>query len=39
MWEGTGYYLCLLRGALSNDDLAFYSRLLMDGKKPWAVRT
>jgi hypothetical protein len=38
LWIGHIYYLCLIRGALSNDDLAFYSRLLMDGVKPFAWR-
>ena len=39
LWIGNMYYLCAIRGAISNDDLAFYSRMLMDGKKPHCVRT
>ena len=37
-WLGSMRYLCLLRGALSNDDLAYASRLLAEGVKPFCWR-
>jgi len=35
---GRGGMLALIRGALSSADLAFYSRLIAEGTKPWCVR-
>ena len=37
-WLGSMRYLCLLRGALHNDDLAYASRLMAEGVKPFCYR-
>jgi len=37
-YQGRQYFSCLIRGALSSADLAFYSRLIAEGGRPFCWR-